>query len=761
MLDVLEVQDKLKNFSQEQLLREMQMPTGSVPQFLVLSELNRRRTMSQDMEKQKMADQPTVKEEVVAASGMPMPETSMLAQQMAPQTSMSENTGIAAMMPKELPSEEEPMKMSFGGLLMGSRMLNEMAAPLASRITPRPGLGTRQVTDMEYRPLPNERLNLPQIARQGYSGGLGGLGSDIMSRVSDKSRGDVDNFLGEVEGMAEERFDIDLAPQQRQIGIGGKGQLTRRAMPAMPFAMNEGGPIKAQGGMFADISGAIGSADAPSFSMPPAFASIYNYAKTVLGLDDELARDVANKTIEQGNIDKSQLGMFSAKPFGSVEERLSGDDRLAQRKALDTFTGGAEMNRLVDQLSKPQAQDGKTEVQDVEGVADLDLTQVNPLFSAKPFGTVDQRMSGVNNALAQRKALDNFTGGAEMSDLVNRLGKSQKVLPENPYADDIKQMTDMGVGSSVASMDKGFKAVGDYLMEDKFADVRQAEDAERTRKALEVFSGGKEMDDLVNRMQNEEKMKEAFRFGRGSPFKAEEAERTKQAFENFTGGEEMDKLVDKMQTDKTKKTDSDSAGALGGFGATSGALSELEAEIDKLRADRKKGRESDKWFALAEVGLGMLASQSPTLAGALGEGGLRGLKSFREGKKEYDKDMLGYLTTKASIQKTRGELGLKSQLYKKQIEALKNKGASGTYGIKEAKDDLNNTNQRIAKLLELSTDPQRQIGSDSESKAEIDRQLKNLLAEKAAAEVYLRSIGANVPFSFTGNQTTVPNLADE
>ena len=35
------------------------------------------------------------------------------------------------------------------------------------------------------------------------------------------------------------------------------------------------------------------------------------------------------------------------------------------------------------------------------------------------------------------------------------------------------------------------------------------------------------------------------------------------------------------------------------------------------------------------------------------------------------------------------------------------------------------------------------------------------IAEKAAAEVYLRSIGANVPFSFTGNQTTVPNLADK
>ena len=704
MLDVLEVQDKLKNFSQEQLLREMQMPTGSVPQFLVLSELNRRRTMSQDMEKQKMADQPTVKEEVVAASGMPMPETSMLAQQMAPQTSMTENTGIAAMMPKELPSEEEPMKMSYGGMLMGSRMTTGMFDNIA-----RPAV---------INPEEQRRSFFPAMQQRRFPSGLSNLGRDISGRVQNRTQEEVDDFIGEVNDMAQERFEVNLSePSQRQRNmqsfLSGKGQpdpRTIRTTSAIPFAMNEGGPIKAQGGMFADISGAIGSADAPSFSMPPAFASIYNYAKTVLGLDDELARDVANKTIEQGNIDKSQLGMFSAKPFGSVEERLSGDDRLAQRKALDTFTGGAEMNKLVDQLSRPQAQDGKTEVQDVEGVADLDLTQVNPLFSAKPFGTVDQRMSGVNNALAQRKALDNFTGGAEMSDLVNRLGKSQKVLPENPYADDIKQMTDMGVGSSVASMDKGFKAVGDYLMEDKFADVRQAEDAERTRKALEVFSGGKEMDDLVNRMQNEEKMKEAFRFGRGSPFKAEEAERTKQAFENFTGGEEMDKLVDKMQTDKTKKTDSDSAGALGGFGATSGALSELEAEIDKLRAKREKGRESDKWFALAEVGLGMLASQSPTLAGALGEGGLKGLKSFREGKKEYDKDMLGYLTTKASIQKTRGELGLKSLLYKKQIKALEAKSPETALKLK---DILASRDRLIGEKVDLLKDPKIQMDYDA------------------------------------------------
>ena len=43
MMNLLQVQDDLKNFSQDQLVKEMQQPSGSTPQFLVLSELNRRK----------------------------------------------------------------------------------------------------------------------------------------------------------------------------------------------------------------------------------------------------------------------------------------------------------------------------------------------------------------------------------------------------------------------------------------------------------------------------------------------------------------------------------------------------------------------------------------------------------------------------------------------------------------------------------------------------------------------------------------------
>ena len=257
MLNILQIEDRLKDMSEDVVKRMVTDPNPSVPPFLATNELNRRDRMRKEFQMRQAQEMPTVAEQLVTGAGMPNEAMSQMAMNMAPKSDIAGNTGLEAMMPKQtmpeteedeimLMEDEDPMGMSFGGLI-NSRAMG-MAAPLARGFMERPGLGTRQVTDMRYRPLPNERLNLPQIARRGYSGGLGGLGADIMSRVSEKSRGDVDSFLGEVEDMAEDRFDIELAPQQRQIGMSGKGQLIRRAMPAgvvaMPQAMNEGGQVR-------------------------------------------------------------------------------------------------------------------------------------------------------------------------------------------------------------------------------------------------------------------------------------------------------------------------------------------------------------------------------------------------------------------------------------------------------------------------------------------------------------------------------------
>jgi len=109
MQNLIEIQNKLKGFSDEQLAKEIRFPSGGVPPFLVLGELNRRQTMRLEQERSEAANTPTVAQEVVMAAGMG--DMSQVAQAMAPKTSMAENTGIAAMMPRQ------PTRMATGGVV--------------------------------------------------------------------------------------------------------------------------------------------------------------------------------------------------------------------------------------------------------------------------------------------------------------------------------------------------------------------------------------------------------------------------------------------------------------------------------------------------------------------------------------------------------------------------------------------------------------------------------------------------------------------
>jgi hypothetical protein len=69
-MNIIQLQDALKGLSEQQLVQEMQNPSGSAPQFLVLSELKRR----QDSKNQFLANQATsstVAEDVISDSSKP------------------------------------------------------------------------------------------------------------------------------------------------------------------------------------------------------------------------------------------------------------------------------------------------------------------------------------------------------------------------------------------------------------------------------------------------------------------------------------------------------------------------------------------------------------------------------------------------------------------------------------------------------------------------------------------------------------------
>lgn len=113
MMNLFKLSETLKDFSKDQLVREMQMPSGNVPQYLVMSELQRRTRMEKEAATAEPPSQTTVAQDTVTAAGMPQGGVAQMAQALAPKTDMAANTGIAAMQPQAAPTQ----RMQEGGVV--------------------------------------------------------------------------------------------------------------------------------------------------------------------------------------------------------------------------------------------------------------------------------------------------------------------------------------------------------------------------------------------------------------------------------------------------------------------------------------------------------------------------------------------------------------------------------------------------------------------------------------------------------------------
>jgi hypothetical protein len=116
-MNILEVQNQLKDFSDEQLQSEAKTPSAEVPPFLVISEISRRKNMA-DAYAARMAkqDKTTVAEDLTNAAGVPQGGISALAPGMAAKSSIAQNTGV------------DQVNMASGGLVEGYVMPRDSTA---------------------------------------------------------------------------------------------------------------------------------------------------------------------------------------------------------------------------------------------------------------------------------------------------------------------------------------------------------------------------------------------------------------------------------------------------------------------------------------------------------------------------------------------------------------------------------------------------------------------------------------------------------
>ena len=112
-MSIIDLQESLKDLSDDGLMEAFR--SGSAPQFLVLGELQRRKRMRDDFKRREAADTPTVAEEMITGAGVPQEGLMAMAGAMAPNTAMSQDTGINQAMPMQPTRAAQPM--AEGGIL--------------------------------------------------------------------------------------------------------------------------------------------------------------------------------------------------------------------------------------------------------------------------------------------------------------------------------------------------------------------------------------------------------------------------------------------------------------------------------------------------------------------------------------------------------------------------------------------------------------------------------------------------------------------
>ena len=205
-MNILEIEDMVKGLPDDRLQQEAEMPTGQVPQFLVVSEIQRRSDMRRRFaERQQQQPQGTVKDQIIqeGIAAMAPPDQSMQAammgqqEQMPPQMMPPEGM---PMPPEGMPMEQPPMGMYGGGVVRmfeGGKTIEQIAEDLYDY--KRPTISTRRGA----RPQPGA-TSRDEFIRELLPGYEGVMPGERLPR-----RGQRESFIDDVVEYVSDRQGLD------------------------------------------------------------------------------------------------------------------------------------------------------------------------------------------------------------------------------------------------------------------------------------------------------------------------------------------------------------------------------------------------------------------------------------------------------------------------------------------------------------------------------------------------------------------------
>lgn len=272
-MNIVQLQDNLKNLSDQQLAQSMQMPSQDTPPFLVVSELNRRKKMREDFQAQQASqNQTTVAQDVVAAAGVPQQAASQMAQSLAPQTDMTNNTGIMS-----IPQGGEPQRMAGGGVV---KMFE------GQTVLPQGG-----ISDVN-----RDSFTLGDILKSCGSGGAASKPSTYEQMLIDAAA-NADKKAKQDKWMALAQMGLSMMSSQSPTLLGAVGEAGAASLPMYQQARDTADTSKfeAAKGLYAlqaqraAAAAAAARANAPARPKPIDVGALSAFDPRIKALSDQLA----------------------------------------------------------------------------------------------------------------------------------------------------------------------------------------------------------------------------------------------------------------------------------------------------------------------------------------------------------------------------------------------------------------------------------------------------------------------------------------
>ncbi len=639
-MNIIDLQESLKDYSDNNLLKEYNQPINDIPQYLILTELQRRKRMRDDYKRQEASNTSTVAEEMITGVGVPQEGLMTLASALTPNTALSQDTGIDQATPMQATRAPQPQMAADGGTLkMAEGGITALLDGVFGFGRGKEDIGKPVQPYPDNSPNPRDRSTWMRM--YGETHNLDGSPKTMSPNISEINKptdykspfvSDVSADIGDftpnpISSEMDQLVNQGKSPNLNNISRVGSlpflPPVTDNSFSELPIRGADTDPAQQLAKFLAsrrsDLPGVNLPGESDPYIIDPDAASEAGQAI----LDSEL-KDPSSPT-------NPTIGSYGRTTVGQTKDEIKRMNEILDTAGIgpDTATGGVDM---LDLMLQAQTERGGYEAADQYSKDELMqyLTNQKPRFQggAVPGGSFP------TGAMYNPTASGAFPNDAE---LAGQYPSSSTLSGDNfsndptkgySYPTDVPADDPSMEGKTV--LGRLAEVQGGSLSEDIYGGYTDPEAVARRQQLERMLR----LEPLGEGMQEDV----ATTIAEAANQKAAEEQESKTAEEALQNQEDS---FD--QPNPIAILDSVTDGGAGGAGFGS-----AESEISKLLADRRKRADQNKWLALAEAGFAMMGPAA-TFGEGIGKGGKAGLASLRESQKGMDAFETDMLKLQASM----------------------------------------------------------------------------------------------------------------